>query len=88
MKRFMSLALAAVLCMPFVGCSERQQLESEIDDVQDQREEIRETEQDAAEDIQQERQELEEEKQDVREEAADDVPADGTTPAPAGTGVE
>lgn len=88
MKRFMSLALSAALCMPFVGCSERQQLENEMEDVQEQREDIRETEQDAAEDINEERRELEEEEQDVREEAADDVPADGTTPAPLGAGVE
>ena len=44
MKFFTSLALSAVLCMPFVGCTEQQQLENEMEDVQDQREDVRDAE--------------------------------------------
>ncbi len=87
MKRFMSLALSAALCMPFVGCTERQQLEKEIDDVQDQREAVEEARQDAAEDIREEVDQLREEERELREEAADDVPAD-TTLDPAGLRID
>lgn len=78
MKRFMTLALSTALCMPLIGCSERQQLENEMEDVQEQRQEVEETQQNAIEDIQEEEQELLEEQRDVQQEAADDVPADQT----------
>jgi gas vesicle protein len=78
MKRFMSLAVAAALCLPLAGCTEQQQLEGEIEDVQEQQEELRETEREAAEDIQQEREELRQEQQDVQQERADDAVAPGT----------
>ena len=86
MKRlFTTFGLAAMLALPLAGCTEEQQLQNEIEDVQQQEENvidakqegaenINDAKQEAAEDINAEEQQLQKEKQDVVEEKADDVP--------------
>ena len=62
---YLSRLLLLMLGVSVLGCTEQQQLENDVQDVQEAREDVAEAREDATEEVQEEQQDLREEQQDL-----------------------